>query len=161
MLEKNETVSYTIEPPKSTLQILLKINFVFVTWFIVAFLVYWGFVNLSTPLAEFEAKYGSFRSTKNILGPLFLLIIHLIIWYVALRKDDAAAKIFSVFEAIAILVIAVIIPLLRSDLSDREINGSFVYGGLYISFSYLAYAIFYKMGGTKTTITYSSQNWHD
>ena len=161
MFKKNETVSYTIESHKSMFQMLLKLNFLFVTWFIVAYLVYLGFVNLSTPIAEFEAKHGSFRSPMKILGPLFLLIIHLTIWYIALRKDDGSAKIFSVFEAIAILVLAVIIPLLRSDLSGKEINGPLVYGGLYISLSFFAYAFFYRIGGSKTTITYSSQNWHD
>lgn len=134
-------------------QIFLRVNFVFITWLIVACLTYWGISNVSMPYDQFQAQHGSFRSFRRYLGPFFLLGIHLSIWFFVFRKNDSGTKIAAFLEALAILVVTVFIPLLRADVFGKEIVSTFVYGGIYASMSYLAYALFYKMDGAVATIS--------
>ena len=132
------------------IQVFLRVNFIFVTWFIVVFLIYSAFSTFSIPYDEFQNRYGSFRSTNRYLAPLLLLGIHLLMVYVAVKKDDGVKKIISFFYALAVLVATVIIPLLRYDAYGKGLDSAVVYGGLYASISYLAYALFYR--GSSTTI---------
>ena len=135
-------------------QISLRVNFVLVTWLITAYLAYRGFSNVSIPYDQFQNQYGSFRSMRRYLGPFILLAVHLTIWFFALRKNDSFSRFAAFFVALGIVAVAIIIPLLRADTFEKEINSSLFYGGIYTSSSYMLYALFYRLGSNTTVISF-------
>ncbi len=119
-------------------------NFVFVTWFVVFFLIYRCYLNfIVLDLSYFDRLYQT-RSLVVYTSPIALLGLQLFFWRRFYHKNaDGAKGIAFIAGGFAFLVI-VVVPLLVSDITDIPFSRTQAQVGSYVSFSHFVWAALYK-----------------
>ena len=119
----------------------LWLNFVVSVWLLILYSAVFFVVHLSSA-PELNQQFGPFAA-RVALWPLAVGAVELLLWFRPYRYREAGCRIMSGFMGIVLILFALLVPLLVSDMYQGISFSStkFVFY-LYISVSHLVFATF-------------------